>query len=246
MKAPRFSDRGAFSLPRGFLQRTGSLASQNESNADLRHLRTAAVSATTWTVDFWLDPGCPLTRRTARWLTSIAADVPLQVCWHVMSLSLLREEQSGGGPGDRAGDLSRDPARIAAAVQDAHGHTALGGFYDALWTGRDGTEREAVGSTASALSRCALPAELADGGSSAGAEDVLRASHRAGVDSLDGVGRAGGRGGSPILRLTAPYGRRETIVGPLLDTVLDPADAMTLWKATVLLAGIPGFREIRR
>ncbi len=242
MTAPRFSDRGAFSLPQDLLQRTVTLASQNESDADFRRLRAAAVSANTWTVDFWFDPGCPLTRRTARWLTSIASEVPLTVRWRVMSLSLIEETDTGSGigSGELAEAPSPDPAGVAAAVQDGHGHTALGSFYDALWTGEGGSEQERTGDIPSALRRCGLPAELADGGASENASEVLRASHRAGVDSF------GGKAGSPILTLTAPYGRRATILGPLLDVMPAPEDAVTLWKAAVLLAGIPGFREIRR
>ncbi|MCC3268960.1 hypothetical protein MUG94_00590 [Arthrobacter gengyunqii] len=198
------------------------------------------MSANTWTVDFWLDPACPLTRRTARWLTSMAADVPLQVHWRVMSLSLLYEDEGNSRDGSGEGRAwPRDPALVAAAVQDGHGHAALGDFYDALWTGQDGTEQEGIGSIADALRRCALPPDLADG-VSAGRDTALHSSHS------DGVGRLAGSAGSPILSLTAPYGRRETILGPLLDAMPAPADAVTLWKATVLLAGIPGFREIRR
>lgn len=46
-----------------------------------------------WTVDFWLDPACPLTRNTARWIARIAKQVPLNVQWRVMSLSVLNEHR---------------------------------------------------------------------------------------------------------------------------------------------------------
>jgi hypothetical protein len=68
----------------------------------------------TATVDFWLDPSCPLTRHTARWLVSIADDVPLRVRWRVMSLSVLNENRDDDPEDDPEGYLWI-PARVAAA-----------------------------------------------------------------------------------------------------------------------------------
>ncbi|MBP2364814.1 mycothiol-dependent nitroreductase Rv2466c family protein [Pseudonocardia parietis] len=103
-----------------------------------------------WTVDFWLDPACPLTRHTARWVVRIAEEVPLQVRWRVMSLSVLNEHRDDDPEDDPHGYLWI-PARVAAAVQTEDGHTALGRFYDALWTEPDGTEREWIGDIDAAL-----------------------------------------------------------------------------------------------
>lgn len=192
-----------------------------------------------WTVDFWLDPACPLTRHTARWITSIADDVPLEVRWRVMSLSVLNEHRDDDPEGDPNGYLWI-PARVAAAVQTEHGHVALGAFYDALWTEPDGSEREWIGDITEALHRSGLPAELADAGAATVYDDALRASHHDGVDRIDA------EIGTPILAVTTPDGDQWAFFGPVVSTVPTPAAALRLWEGTLLVTSIAAFREIKR
>jgi hypothetical protein len=51
------------------------------------------MSPVRWSVDFWLDPACPLTRITARWVEVVAKQVPMDIRWRVMSLSVLNEHR---------------------------------------------------------------------------------------------------------------------------------------------------------
>ncbi|WP_330095088.1 mycothiol-dependent nitroreductase Rv2466c family protein [Nocardiopsis codii] len=192
-----------------------------------------------WTVDFWLDPSCPLTRNTARWITSLTGHVPLDVRWHVMSLFLLNEHRDEDPEGDTEGYL-RIPARVATAVRSDHGNDALGAFHDALWTDPDGTHREWIGDIADALRRCGLPADLADAGWGTGYDAALRESHQ------DGVGRVDAEIGTPVLAVTTPDGALPAVFGPVVAEVPSQADAVRLWQATLLLAGVPGFRELKR
>jgi hypothetical protein len=200
---------------------------------------TATGTPTGWTVDFWLDPACPLTRHTARWIARIAAEVPLQVRWRVMSLSVLNEHRDDDPEDDPHGYLWIS-ARVAAAVVSEHGHDALGAFYDALWTHPDGTEREWIGDIGEALHRSALPVGLADAGTSTDYDAELRASHHAGVDRIDA------EIGTPVLVITAPDGNEQALFGPVLNAVPSEADARRLWAATLLMTRIPAFREIKR
>ncbi|MES0832163.1 disulfide bond formation protein DsbA [Nocardiopsis tropica] len=199
----------------------------------------AAVADERWTVDFWLDPSCPLTRTTARWITSLAGDVPLDVRWHVMSLFLLNEHREVDPEGDEEGYL-RIPARVATAVRAEHGSAALGAFHEALWTDPDGTQREWAGDLGEALRRCGLPDDLASAGWEDGYDAAMRASHE------DGVGRVDAEIGTPVLAVTAPDGELPAFFGPVLSELPEPADALRLWRAALLLAGVPGFREIKR
>jgi hypothetical protein len=190
-----------------------------------------------WQVDCWLDPSCPLTRTTFRWLVGIADDVPLTVRWRVMSLSVLNEHRDDDPEDDPDGYLWI-PARVAAAVEVEHGSAALGAFVEALWTEPDGTERADAGEDlAEALRRCGLPAELAEPTDAYDA--ALRASHRAGVSRVEA------EIGTPVLTVTDPAGAAWSFFGPVVDTVPDAAAARRLWDAVVLLAGVPGFREIK-
>ncbi|MFF1649505.1 disulfide bond formation protein DsbA [Streptomyces sp. NPDC058240] len=200
---------------------------------------TDRTSTTTgWSIDVWLDPACPLTRHTARWVAQIAEEVPLRVCWHVMSLSVLNERRDDAPEGDPHGYLWI-PARVAAAVQTEHGHAALGAFCDALWTELDGTEREWIGDIGEALQRSGLPTGLAEVGTCTDYDDELRASHHAGVDRIDS------EIGTPVLAITKPDGDQRSFFDPVLDAVPARADAIRLWEAARLLAGVPTFREIK-
>lgn len=195
------------------------------------------MSPSPWSVDFWLDPACPLTRNTARWITSIGRAVPLDVHWHVMSLSVLNEHRDDDPEGDPDGYLWV-PARVAAAVATEHGGAALGALYDALWTEPDGSEREWIGDIGGALHRCGLPTALADSGFSTAYDQALRRSHR------DGVARIEAERGTPILTLTSPGGDRRSFFGPVLAGVPSPDDAIGLWESVVLLVTVPAFREL--
>jgi len=190
-------------------------------------------------VDFWLDPACPLTRHTARWITQVADEVPLQVRWRAMSLSVLNEHRDDDPEGDPHGYLWI-PARVAVAVQTEHGHAALGAFHDALWTEPDGTEREWIGDIGEALHRSGLPAGLAEVGTSTEYDQELRASHHEGVDHIDA------EIGTPVLLITTPDGSRRAFFGPVLSAVPARPDAIRLWEATLLMTSVPTFREIKR
>lgn len=205
---------------------------------------SAAIAApagigTRWTVDFWLDPACPLTRHTARWITQIADRVPLDVRWRVMSLSVLNEHRDDDPEDDPHGYLWI-PARVAAAVQTEHGHHALGTFYDMLWTDLDGTEREWNGDIGEALQRAGLPVELAGAGTSTDYDTNLRASHHDGVDRIDA------EIGTPVLAITNPEGEQNALFGPILNAVPTDDDATRLWEAVILVNSIPTLREIKR
>lgn len=54
-------------------------------------------------VDFWFDPSCPYTWLTSRWVVEAATVRPLDVRWHVMSLSVLNEGREVDPEGDPGG-----------------------------------------------------------------------------------------------------------------------------------------------
>ena len=207
-------------------------------------MSTTAVAApeglrSGWRVDVWLDPACPLTRHTARWIAQIADELPLDVRLRVMSLSVLNEHRDDDPEDDPHGYLWI-PARVAAAVQTEHGHHALSAFYDALWTDSDHTEREWIGDIGEALQRTGLPVELAETGTSTDYDTELRASHHDGVDRIDAAI------GTPVLAITNPEGEQHTLFGPVLDAVPTGAETLRLWETVILANSIPTLREIKR
>ena len=82
-------------------------------------------------------------------------------------------------------DRAWAPARVALAVEQAHGPDRLAEFYTAVGTrihvDGGGFGRDVL---TAALTECGLPAELADAGDHGGNDDALRASHHAGMDPV--------------------------------------------------------------
>ncbi|WP_329387308.1 mycothiol-dependent nitroreductase Rv2466c family protein [Streptomyces sp. NBC_01716] len=190
------------------------------------------------TVDFWFDPACPLSRVTASWIVTVAERRPIDIRWRVMSLAVLNEGRDVDPEGDEEGYLWI-PARVCAAIQRAHGHAALGRFYDALWTTPDGGQREWIGDIAEALSTAGLPAALAGAGSIADQDEALRASH------AEAMSLVVGEVGTPILAVTHPSGARHAFFGPVIGETPGPEDALRLWDGTLLVTSVPGFLELK-
>ncbi|MGW5880456.1 mycothiol-dependent nitroreductase Rv2466c family protein [Nocardiopsis terrae] len=196
---------------------------------------------TTRTVDFWFDPACPYTWLTSRWLLEAAKVRPLEVRWRIMSLSVLNEDRDDDPEGDPEGYLWI-PVRICAAVLREHGQTALGEFYAALWADRGGDGKQWLNDPATALVDAGLPAELAEAGASDAHDGAVRASH------AEGVALLGERTGTPIVAVAAPgddAGAPIAFNGPVVSRVPRGEEAGRLWDGALLMAGVPGFHELR-
>ncbi|MUL42287.1 disulfide bond formation protein DsbA [Streptomonospora sp. PA3] len=194
--------------------------------------------ADTWTADLWVDPSCPYSRLTARWLMEAVQVRPISLRWHVMSLAVLNEGRDDDPEGDPEGYLWI-PARICAAVQTEHGHDALGRFYDALWESRERGGEDWVAGFEEVLAGAGLPADLARAGFSEAYDAALRASHD------EGFGLVGGDVGTPVLAATAPDGTRAAVFGPVVSEVPRGESAGRLWDGTVLVAATPGFHTLQ-
>jgi hypothetical protein len=187
--------------------------------------------------DFWLDPSCPYTWLASRWLVEVTKVRPVSVRWRVMSLSVLNEGRDDDPEGDPQGYLWV-PARVCAAVQQEHGHDALGDFYPQLWD-QEHRNGDWIGDLADALERADLPRHLADTGTTTTYDAAVRASHAAAMTEL------GPHVGTPIIATTTPDGGRVAFFGPVLSQIPTGSRAGDLWDATLLLAGTPGFHELK-
>jgi hypothetical protein len=186
-------------------------------------------------VDFWFDPSCPYTWVTSRWLVEVAAVRQVTPCWRVMSLSVLNEGRDDDPEGDPEGYLWV-PVRVCAAVRKRHGHEALGRFYTELWAASTG---DWMGDLADALDRAGLPRELASAGTDPAYDEAVRASHAEAMREL------GPHVGTPIIATTTPDGRRVAFFGPVISRVPTGERAGALWDGTLLVAGTPGFHELK-
>src|SRR6266545_3585182 len=177
-------------------------------------------------VDMWFDPRCPWAWLTSRWLLEVERVRPVHVRFRVMSLTLLNEERERDAedyPAKRAAGLA--PVRLAVAAEQKYGHEVLRPLYTALGTRRH-VNKEHFGPElfAAALAEAGLPAELAGAADQTTYDDELRASHD------EGMALVGLDVGTPIIRVPGPEGEA----------------AGRLWDGTLLVAGTPGFYELKR
>ncbi|SEG70325.1 hypothetical protein SAMN04489712_109161 [Thermomonospora echinospora] len=189
--------------------------------------------------DFWFDPSCPYSWITAQWLREVVTVRPVELRWHLMSLSVLNEGREDDPEGDPEGYLWL-PVRICAAVEQEYGQDALVRFYTAL-AARVHAPAPEWGPDLfhSALAEAGLPEKPAEAARSTAYDEVIRASH------AEGVGLVGDHVGTPIVAVTAPDGGRIAFFGPVISRVPRGEQAGRLWDGTLLVAGTPGFHEIK-
>jgi hypothetical protein len=186
----------------------------------------------------WFDPSCPYTWITSRWLLEAAKVRPIEIRWHVLSLSVLNEHRDDDPEGDPEGYLWL-PVRVAAAVAERHGHEALGRFYTSFGTlvHEAGTWRP--GLFEDALTGAGLPAALAGAALSDEWDAAVRRSHQ------EGIAKVGTHVGTPIIEVVSENGERTAFFGPVISRIPRGEKAGRLWDGTLLVASIDGFHELK-
>lgn len=192
---------------------------------------TARVQA-----EMWFDPACPWAWMTSRWLMEVEKARDVDVTWSVMSLSVLNEKA----------DLPRSyrnlmvkawgPVRVIIAASQAHGDTVVKPLYDAMGTRihlRKVRDYDRV--VMESLEEVGLPADLAKAAHQKKYDAALRRSHKRGI-SLVGTDV-----GTPVVSVEGV-----AFFGPVVTPAPRGEDAGRLWDGTLLVAGTPGFYELKR
>ncbi len=187
-------------------------------------------------VDFWFDPLCPWAWLTSRWLLEAAKVRPIAPSFHVMSLAYLN--QGRDLPEDYRAMLETawGPVRVAVAAAQGHGDDVLLPLYTALGNrihleGRS-VDRALVEES---LAEVGLPTSLADAMDSTAFDEDLKKSHHAGMDQV------GTEVGTPVISVAGV-----AFFGPVVTPAPKGEDAGRLWDGVLLVAGTPGFYELKR
>ncbi|GAA3203489.1 disulfide bond formation protein DsbA [Dactylosporangium siamense] len=192
--------------------------------------------------DMWFDPRCPWAWITSRWLLEVERVRPVDVRFHVMSLSILNEGRDDIPQRYKEG-LAKGwgPVRVAIAAEQKFGNEVLRPLYTALGT-RIHHEKQELGRELyeTVLTDAGLPAQLADYADSTEFDEQLRESHFAGMNPV------GMDVGTPVIHVPGEDGKLIAFFGPVITPAPKGEAAGRLWDGTLLVAGTPGFFEIKR
>ncbi|RGC66465.1 DSBA-like thioredoxin domain protein [Micromonospora sp. MW-13] len=193
------------------------------------------------TVDMWFDPICPWAWITSRWLLEVEQVRDVTIRFHVMSLTVLNE---GRDLPEEYQELMRTgwgPVRVCVAAEQKYGQDAVRTLYTALGT-RIHLGKENLGPElyAAALTDAGLDPELAAAAESTAYDEALRASHEAGMRPV------GTDVGTPVVHAPGPDGTPVAFFGPVVTPRPRGEAAGRLWDGVLLVAGTPGFYELKR
>jgi hypothetical protein len=196
-------------------------------------------------VEMWFDPICPWAWMTSRWLMEVEQVRDIEVTWSVMSLSVLNEDRDLSEDYRSMMDRAWGPVRVIIAAGLAHGPSVTKPLYDAMGTrihlgrkdaGEDNTaDTKYMTVIAESLQECGLPGELARFADSQEVDADLRASHTRGIDLV------GQDVGTPVICVEGV-----AFFGPVVTPAPKGESAGRLWDGCLLVAGTPGFFEIKR
>lgn len=189
----------------------------------------------------WFDPICPWAWITSRWLLEVERVRAVDIRFHVMSLSVLNEGRDLPEEYQALMKSGWGPVRVCVAAEQRYGTGALRNLYTALGT--------RIHLRSEQLSRELFTAALADAGLDpelAGAADdpefdgALRTSHEAGMRPV------GTDVGTPVIHAPGPDGTPVAFFGPVVTPAPRGEAAGRLWDGVLLVAGTPGFFELKR
>jgi hypothetical protein len=187
-------------------------------------------------VEMWFDPICPWAWLTSRWLMEVEQVRDVEVTWSVMSLAVLNEGRDLDAAYRELMENAWGPVRVLVAAQHLEGESIVKPLYDALGTRihlRRRHDWDAV--IAESLEELDLPAALAAEAHHKKFDAVLRRGHKRAM-SLVGTDV-----GTPVIAVDGV-----AFFGPVVSPAPRGEEAGRLWDGTRLVAGTPGFFELKR
>jgi 2-hydroxychromene-2-carboxylate isomerase len=190
----------------------------------------------------FFDPACPWAWMTSRWLMEAAQVRDLDITWSVMSLSVLNEGRDLPEDYRAMLDRSWSPVRAIVAatadLPDDEANTLRKQMYDAFGRrihvdGRGTDDVDAL--VAEVVEELGLDEGLTEVARTDAVDAELRASHQRAIDLV------GDDVGTPVVSVEGT-----AFFGPVVTPAPKGEAAGRLWDGCLLVAGTPGFYEIKR
>ena len=187
-------------------------------------------------VEMWFDPLCPWAWLTSRWLMEVERVRDIDVTWSVMSLAVLNSGRDlPAGYADMM-ERSWGPVRVIVAAAGECGPKVVKPLYDAMGTRIHlGGEQDLLLVIAESLAEVGLSADLLRFATSGQADAQVRASHERAISLV------GDEVGTPVIAMGGA-----AFFGPVVTPAPKGEAAGRLWDGWVLMAGTPGFFELKR
>jgi 2-hydroxychromene-2-carboxylate isomerase len=187
-------------------------------------------------VEFFFDPGCPWTWKTATWLRQL----PIDVHWRSFRLEYLLD-----GPvpeqWSAAASSSAVALRLVESLAAQGRNEEIASFYVALGEQiHDQLVAQSPELVRTVARATGLSTQDLDALSKSDLDEAVRVSFR------DAQSLSGPELGSPVLAVTFADGRRRAMFGPILTAGLAPTDVARMWEAALTLLDIDQFTEIKR
>ncbi|MFZ1174729.1 MAG: DsbA family protein [Mycobacterium sp.] len=187
-------------------------------------------------IDLYLDPVCPFSWVTSRWLLDAAHRTRTPVTLRQMSLAVLNEGKDLEGKQKRMMERSRRLGRLFAAVASKHGQDGFARLYDSLGSQIHVRQDEITSEEVKELlAKCELEESLCEALDDSTFDDEVKRNHQASQDAL------GGSAGSPIIVVDG-----RGFHGPVLTRIPSREDGVRLLDAIVIAASTPEFATLQR
>ena len=184
----------------------------------------------------WFDPTCPWAWMTSRWLKEVEKVRDVKIDFMVMSLAVLNEGRDLPDDYRAMMETAWGPVRVIVAAAQRHGEGVIPQLYDAIGgaihLGKVEDRDEAI---RRGLAEVGLSAELAELAHTDEVDADLRARHAEAIELV------GDDVGTPVIA----FGDI-AFFGPVVSPAPKGEDAGRLWDGCLLVAGTPGFFELKR
>jgi 2-hydroxychromene-2-carboxylate isomerase len=187
-------------------------------------------------VDLWVDPACPWAWMTSRWILEVAKVRDVDVAFHVMSLAVLNEGRDLPEGYLEMLQQAWGPVRVLIAAEERHGNEIIEPLYSAMGTRIHlGGEKDPNKVISESLAEIGLESDLAEVAWTDEFDEALRKSHHAGMDPVSY------EVGTPVIHVGDV-----AFFGPVVTPAPKGEAAGKLYDGVLLVAGTPGFYELKR